>query len=196
VADGMDLGTIIAKFKGYSINKIYYYGNQLPGLPYHQDIEIELAQADFEACRRRTTIQGTFPRTHETLVRFNARYNNCWGTVIAITADGKIRPCIHSRIELGDIGRDLDHIQDLIDRFEPYWTFTKDKVEKCDVCELRTICLDCREIAVRAHGRLDAPNPLCGYDPTTGEWTPVHRSNQLDSDDSQNRQYISGGTHD
>ncbi len=169
VAEGVDLEPALGKFRGYSINKIYYYGEALPDIgPYKE--KIELAQINFEECLSRATIQGKFPRTREALVRFNSRYNSCRGTVIAITADGKIRPCIHSRIELGDISRDLDNVEDVIDKFEPYWTFTKDKVEKCKDCELRYICFDCREIAIRQNNCQNSPNPLCKYNPYTGEW--------------------------
>jgi radical SAM protein with 4Fe4S-binding SPASM domain len=169
VEEGVDLNDILDRFKGYSISKLYFYGEKIPNTTLDKEI-IELAEKNFEECIQQATIKGNFCKTQESLVRFNTRYNSCWGTMIAITADGKIRPCIHSQIEIGDINQDLENMRGLLDKFEPYWTLTKDRIETCRDCELRYICFDCREISFRESTRMYYPNPLCKYDPYEGKW--------------------------
>jgi len=58
----------------------------------------------------------------------------------------------------------------IIDEIEKYWYLTKDKVDKCKICELRYSCPDCREIAYESSGNLYASNPNCLYNPETGVW--------------------------
>ena len=169
VEEGVDLDNLLGRFKGYAVDKVYFYGQTIPKTGFN-GIEIESAEKNFEQCVRQATKNGDFCKTRESVVRFNLRYNSCWGTVIAVTADGKIRPCIHSRTAIGDIDRDLDNIAGLLETFKPFWTCTKDKVKKCRDCELRHICFDCREIPMRHGKRMDAPNPLCGYNPYSGKW--------------------------
>ena len=107
---------------------------------------------------------------------FNKYKNSCWGYKIAVTKEGKVRPCIYSEIVLGDL-QDVNINQVLID-IKPYWFLTKDKIEKCKICELRYACFDCREIPFRKSGSLFSPNPYCSYNPLTGKWESSQSSKE------------------
>ncbi len=116
-----------------------------------------------------STIDGDFGLVNEADLAFNKRMNTCWGQKIAITADNIVRPCIYSEISIGnllevDIGTVIDKMK------EEYWSLTKDKVEKCNNCEFRYVCFDCREIARKVNGNLYSTNPYCNYEPLNGEW--------------------------
>ena len=169
IDEGIPVKKIMDAFKGFSISKIYYYSEEIP-----EDLNnlqaLERKEKNFEKCRQQANVDGNFYKTHSSMVKFNMQYNSCWGSSIAITADGKIRPCIHSQIEVGDIETDLEDIDALFEKMEPFWRYNKDRVQRCSVCEFRYVCFDCREIAFRKTGDMDGTNPLCNYNPYTGEW--------------------------
>ena len=97
----------------------------------------------------------------------NREYNSCWGRKIVITKDGKLKPYIHSEIILGELGG--SGISYIFEELIKYRDITKDKVKICKDCELRYVCFDCREIAMReSNGDLYATNPHCKYDPYRG----------------------------
>jgi radical SAM protein with 4Fe4S-binding SPASM domain len=169
VEDGLPIREILDAFRHHSLSKIYYYGSELPR-DFALNPLFELKVKDFQRCRKRTNVDGDFCQIQESIVRFNMRYNSCWGSVMAITGDGNIRPCIHSQQIIGHIGQELKDIDGLIKKMNPYWTLTKDKVERCHDCEFRYVCFDCREMAIRESGKMDGANPLCRYNPHTGEW--------------------------
>ena len=167
---GNPLEEIISAFQAYSIQKIYFYGSKLPELKKHPKIDIELAKKDFESCIQKCSADGVFSKIFRAAYQFNYKFNSCWGTVIAITSDGMIRPCIQSEIEIGNIETDLDDVGKLIEEMLLYWTFTKDNVQRCKACEFRYGCFDCREIAIRKTGHMHGENCLCNYNPFTGNW--------------------------
>ncbi len=166
--EGVDLSTVLEKLEYYSIYKIVFYGQKIPEIP-NQQIEIVKKEKDFEKCVNRTRINGEFGQITEPIYRFNKKHNSCWGKKVAITRDGKVRPCIYSTIVVGDI--DKDDIDDIMEKMKEYWDITKDKVEKCRDCELRFVCFDCREIARREGGDMFSANPGCHYDPYKGTWS-------------------------
>ncbi len=149
------------------IEKIVYYGDIEEDL--FDRIKIQIRKKNFNECEKRSKVLGKFKRISEDFYIFNKKYNSCWGKKIAITKDGKIRPCIYSEIIIGDINK--DDIEDIMKKAKKYWNITKDKVKICKDCELRYVCFDCREIAQRKNnGNLYATNPLCTYNPYTGKW--------------------------
>ena len=83
--------------------------------------------------------------------------------------DGTARPCIQSQIILGRIF--TGDVNMIVEKAREYWKLTKDKVEKCKDCELRYVCFDCREIAMREGRKISSTNPYCRYDPYTGNWS-------------------------
>ncbi len=169
IEESVNLNEILQAFRRYPVYKIYYYGVEVPP-DLNTNLEVELKEKNFGRCVELADVTGNFGKSPEPIVCFNMRYNSCWGAAIAITSDGKIRPCIHSLIEIGTIEQDLDDIDSLLERMLPYWEYTKDKVERCRDCEFRYVCFDCREIAMRKNGEIDDPNPSCNYNPYTGDW--------------------------
>ena len=167
--EGLPIREILQAFQHHSVSKVYYYGPQLPA-DFTLNPLFELKEKNFERCRKRASVDGDFCQIQESVVRFNMNYNSCWGSVIAVTGDGNIRPCVHSETIIGRIEEELRDIDGLIEKMNPFWTVSKDKVERCRDCEFRYICFDCREKAMRESGRMDGANPLCRYNPHTGEW--------------------------
>lgn len=78
---------------------------------------------------------------------YNKERNPCWYGKIAVTSDGTIQPCLMAtKFPMGNIMR-----KSLLDIFRvglqiKFWTYTKDKVNKCRNCEFRYACSDCRPI--------------------------------------------------
>lgn len=165
---GVDLELIYKKFQGINVSRIVYYGKETPGkiLPF---VDITRKDKDFEECVQYTRVDGDFTGIEENAYGFNKKYNSCWGQKVAVKKDGKVSPCIHSRVVVGDLKK--DDAETLVEKLEKYWKITKDHVEKCKDCELRYACFDCREIAWRAGGHLLAAPPHCQYDPYKGTWS-------------------------
>ena len=172
IEEGVDWGKISTLFSGIPIKEIRYFGTAYPESIF-PGVPIIKQEKDFSNCITRATISGQFAAgVDENVYRFSMVYNNCWGGKIALTRDAKIRPCIYSTIEIGDINEALSGGQ-VIETARDYWALTLDKVDKCKECELRYICPDCREIAARESGNLSATNPNCKYDPYTGVWQSI-----------------------
>lgn len=169
VDGGIHLERILLAFQDHPVFKIIFYGEKFES-SIKTDILIELKEKKFGKCIEKATVDGNFCKITESIVNFNKQYNSCWGTVIAITSDGKIRPCIHSQIEVGNIENEIGDIDRLLEKMQPYWKFNKNKVDRCRNCEFRHVCYDCREIAMRKNGEIAGPNPLCNYNPHTGSW--------------------------
>ncbi len=166
VEDGINLEMILDKLKYHNIYKIVFYGQHLPQIT-HQ-AKIEKKERDFEKCCSKVCMNGELEPISELIYNFNKENNSCWGGKVAVTKDGKVRPCIYSNIVMGDIqSEDIDII---LEKLQTYWHITKDKVEKCKDCELKYVCFDCREIPYRESGDLHAANHTCKYDPYNGTW--------------------------
>jgi radical SAM protein with 4Fe4S-binding SPASM domain len=125
-------------------------------------------EINFERCRESVKDSGDFGKVTEDSYHFNKFYNSCWGKKIFVMKDGTVKPCIHSRIIIGNIFK--DDLGLIVDQAKEQWTLTIDKVEKCRDCELRYACFDCREIALREKNYLYAANPYCKYNPYNGTW--------------------------
>ena len=164
---GVEMDTILDKLENHSIVKVVFYGSDLPRLK--QKIKIEKRKKNFRKCIEKTCMKGDIGTVNEHIYRFNKKYNSCWGSVLAVTKDHKVRPCIYSEIVVGDILN--DDSADLFEKLQKYWHITKDKVDKCKECELRYVCFDCREIPYRHSGVLHDSNPLCKYDIYKGTWS-------------------------
>ena len=169
VEAGLPIREILQAFRHHSLSKVYFYGSELP-LDFALNPLFELREKNFQRCQKRACVDGDFCQIQESIVRFNMRYNSCWGTVIAITGDGCVRPCVHSETIIGRVEEALKDVDGLLEKMTPFWTQNKDKVDVCRECEFRYVCFDCRELSMRRYGRMDGPNPLCGYDPRSGEW--------------------------
>ena len=150
-----------------NIKRLNYYGPpgeklNIPG------IAINYLEKDFSKCMALLKVDGNFEKIEENQYALNKIYNSCWGRKVAITEEGKVRPCIYSTIVIGDIFD--DDISEIMTKAKKYWLITKDKVEKCRDCEMKYVCFDCREIPLRKNNSLYAANPYCKYDPYKGLW--------------------------
>jgi radical SAM protein with 4Fe4S-binding SPASM domain len=155
IEEGSDVDEIRSRFSDYSIS-----------------ISIStLEEKDFNRCQESVKCDGNFPGINETYYHFNRYYNSCWGKKITVLKDGTARPCIHSQIILGRIF--TGDVNMIVEKAGEYWKLTKDKVEKCKDCELRYVCFDCREIAMREGRKTSSTNPYCRYDPYTGNWSII-----------------------
>jgi radical SAM protein with 4Fe4S-binding SPASM domain len=169
VEEGVNMGAVFEKLKGVNIRSVVFYGKALPNTSKcPAKIEIIQKEKNFRTCMEMSNVDGNFNRVNQTFYLFNRRYNSCWGTKIAITSDGIIRPCIYSEIDIGNY--ETLSIDQVLEKLKPYWELTKDKIEKCKDCELRHICFDCREIARKSSGDLKSVNPQCKYNPYKGTW--------------------------
>ncbi|MBN2260739.1 MAG: hypothetical protein JW702_09345 [Clostridiales bacterium] len=169
IEEGINLKCLKTLFDCLNDNYlITYYGNRPPqkNISTHKII---IKQYDYYECINKTTIISSFKPANKDIYEFNMNRNSCWGNKIAITNDYKIRPCIYSNIVIGEIKKDsIDSIIRLCK--QRYWSITKDKVKDCNICELRYVCFDCREIAWRTKKDLFDKNPLCKYNPHIGKW--------------------------
>lgn len=169
IEDDVDIGLIKSVFNSITPAEIIYYGNQkiddlFPAIP------ISYKKKNFNICLSLAKVKRDFNKISEDDYILNMKQNSCWGRKVAITKDGKIRPCIYSDIIIGELCEELS-VHLLIEKAREYWQITKDMVEKCKDCELRYVCFDCREIAQKENnGNIYAANPLCKYNPYKGEW--------------------------
>lgn len=105
IDDGVDLEVIRRKFSDFNIKRIIYYGSPLEGhnIP---GITIHYLEKDFSRCSALLKVDGNFDEIEENQYALNKIYNSCWGRKLAVTGDGKVRPCIYSTIVIGDIFAD------------------------------------------------------------------------------------------
>ncbi len=95
--------------------------------------------------------------------------NPCWRGEMAVSAEGKIFPCVFSRqTTFGDANK--DEIKSAAQALKEHcWAITLDNVDKCKDCEYRYACMDCRELSISSGYGLYGRQPRCHYDPYGGE---------------------------
>lgn len=170
--EGVDFDIIKKKFSSFKIIQLNYYGRKegRKEIDFIANIDvINYREINFNRCLELSKIDGNLMKIQEIQYSKNKMYNSCWGGKIAVTKDGKVRPCIYSKIIIDDIYADVS-IESLIDKLKKFWYLTKDKIHKCKDCELRYACFDCREIPMRVENSLYAANPYCKYNPYKGTW--------------------------
>lgn len=104
---------------------------------------------------------------------FNKNYyiNSCWYGRIAISTDGTVYPCEFERnIIYGNVrNQPLESIL-TGKELKRHWFLSFREIDKCNCCEYRFACKDCRPMAFAEHGCLYEQNPRCRYNPQTGKW--------------------------
>lgn len=162
---GVDLELVHQVFKGFKIARLFFYGLSELNLPQEifPGVEVVYVEKDFNLCIQRSTPGKKQEKVNENIYHINKNLNSCWGHKIAITKDHQLRPCIFSSIIIGNL-MDRD-ISVYMTKIKEYWYISKDRVERCQDCEFRYTCFDCRELAYRTSGNLFAPNPNCSYNP-------------------------------
>ena len=101
-------------------------------------------------------------------------WHPCLAGKLAITAAGDVIPCIFARTQV--CGNILSHsLDDVIsgEALQQCWSTTKDKIPKCQDCEYRYACSDCRPLAQNSSPGKDwlAYPRECFYNPYTGIWS-------------------------
>jgi radical SAM protein with 4Fe4S-binding SPASM domain len=167
IEEGVDLDLVLEKLNDSVVYMVYYYGDTVPD-PVKYPVEIAKQPKDFNRCLEESCVDGNFSPLSHIAYLVNRRYNSCWGAKIAVTADGCVRPCIYSRITIGNIN--TGDMPSMLEKLKSLWAITHDKIEKCKDCELKYVCHDCRELAFRETGNLNAAPVNCFYDPYTGVW--------------------------
>jgi len=83
----------------------------------------------------------------------------------AITASGKVIPCVGLRVEIGDLRR--ERLGDIW-KHSPLLKAMRNRRKltgKCGRCEYRYLCGGCRAAAYYAYGDVMAEDPLCWHQP-------------------------------
>ena len=93
------------------------------------------------------------------------QYNPCWRGEIAVAANGDVFPCVFSRkFVVGNLKK--ERMCDVIERLKrTFWKITLDKIEKCQDCELRYACMDCRALSLNTGKGLYGGPIRCNHDP-------------------------------
>lgn len=174
VETGSDLWRIAGVFADIEISGVRFFGQESP-----ENLEIVFPGAsvtfhekNMSPCLARSNLSSCLPQVNEKAYLAARNYNLCWSGKLAIDNQGNARPCIFSSIIIGNI---CDHISGraFVEQAQFYWRLSINRVEKCNTCELRYVCPDCREIAARHTGNLYASNPSCRYNPQTGIREPL-----------------------
>ncbi len=96
-------------------------------------------------------------------------HNSCLNKKISIDIHGNIKNCPSMEKSYGNIAvMTLSEVL-LQDDFLKYWNIKKDDIIKCNDCEFRHMCVDCRAYLDDPTNIYSAPLK-CGYDPYTGIW--------------------------
>lgn len=101
------------------------------------------------------------------------QYNSCLAGKIAVTSNGDVIPCIFARDQVcGNVLAQSLHEILNGQSLKQCWCTTKDVVEKCQDCEYRYACNDCRPLAQGSDSERRWLSPGCGcsYNPYTGKW--------------------------
>lgn len=96
--------------------------------------------------------------------------NSCLYKKLAIDKEGNIKNCPSMKEDFGNIHN--TKLLNAIEKpnFKKYWNINKDKINICQHCEFRYICMDCRAYLEDPEDILSKPLK-CGYNPFTGEWS-------------------------
>ncbi len=92
-------------------------------------------------------------------------WNSCWGGELAITSKGEVIPCVFAREQImGNVY--FDPLEKIIkNKAHTYWKITSDQIEKCQDCEFRYACMDCRVLPLKAKKGIFGSPERCNYNP-------------------------------
>jgi len=96
----------------------------------------------------------------------------CLANTLTVSWKGEVLPCpLLRRHSLGTVKkRQLYEIfKENAEKLENFWTMNLGKIQKCDKCEFRYACNDCRALEEALTGDLYGKS-LCSYDPKKGVW--------------------------
>lgn len=98
------------------------------------------------------------------------QFNSCLNKKMSIDSKGFVKNCPSSLESYGSFNENLE-LKDvlLIEKFKSKWNIHKDMIDKCNICEYRYICTDCRVYIEDPENIYSAPSK-CNYEPKTGVW--------------------------
>jgi len=104
------------------------------------------------------------------------KFHGCLAGRLAITASGDVIPCIFARNQI--CGNIINTPLQTVLAAKPLttcWQTTKDCIAKCQDCEYRYACPDCRPLAQGTDPQKNwfATPTDCSYNPYTGKWEDV-----------------------
>lgn len=96
-------------------------------------------------------------------------FNSCLNRKISINENGFIKNCPSMLKDYGNISTTT--LKEVVSNedFTRLWHLKKDEIEKCQHCEFRYICTDCRAYLENPENIYSKPLK-CGYDPQTCVW--------------------------
>ncbi|MFV8282630.1 grasp-with-spasm system SPASM domain peptide maturase [Christiangramia marina] len=99
----------------------------------------------------------------------NMLYNGCLNRKISIDENGNIKNCPSMTKIYGNIAD--EKLEEVIEftAFKNLWTIKKDEIKKCQDCEYRYVCTDCRAYLEDETDIYSKPLK-CDYDPYQGTW--------------------------
>ena len=116
--------------------------------------------------------QKTFPSKNVFEFLNNMEFHPCLGHTLTICFDGKVLSCPMMRDHIfGNIKNSSISIifKEKMDEINKLWKLNLNKIDKCNKCEFRYACDDCRAIEESLTKKLSGKK-LCVYDPKKGEW--------------------------
>jgi SPASM domain peptide maturase of grasp-with-spasm system len=105
----------------------------------------------------------------------NRLHNGCLNRKISIDAEGFVKNCPSMSVSFGHHTRTSLSSVAMDNRFRSAWHIKKDMIKKCQDCEFRYACTDCRAYLEDPRDMFSKPLK-CGYDPYTGTWDNWDRS--------------------
>ena len=94
---------------------------------------------------------------------YNKIYNPCWGDKVCLKSDGKIYPCVMSKISFGN----YKEVIKILSNKNSYRFLTKDKIKRCKNCEKRYLCFECRAMLSKTkHNLKMTPYKCFAYEKT------------------------------
>lgn len=147
-----------------------FYGSiDFKGITDNKNIifNIQFIESDIEGCENCGNIDverfSAIP-IEDFMERMN--YNGCLNRQIAIDENGDIKNCPSMKKTYGNI-KNSDSITEIYNSssFRELWEISKDKIDTCNVCELRYLCGDCRAYTEKDNDLYSKPSK-CNYDPT------------------------------
>lgn len=96
-------------------------------------------------------------------------HNTCLNRKVSIDSEGNIKNCPSMAQSFGHIS--TTSLASVLENpeFTQWWHIKKDEINKCQSCEFRHICTDCRAYLEDPNDVYSAPLK-CGYNPETCEW--------------------------
>ncbi len=159
----------------YAIDVIVFYGSpskkltELNKLGEEDKIALKFFSPQISDESHCGIISPAYFSTNTRLFTESQGFNSCLNKKIAVDKKGEIKNCPSMKTSFGNVAHTSLMEVYQKDAFRKIWSISKDDVQKCQDCEFRYICTDCRAYVENPEDNYSAPLK-CGYDPYTCEW--------------------------